>query len=130
MVTRAREPAGALRLVVVSTRPEAGLAGSGSVVTDAGEGLAGPAAASVRPEAKLAGSVSAWAEVLDVCLTTAEEGGGLAGDVRGVAALTTPTRFWLEPNPRPLASLLRHSSPAQAQISRCKFLFPSTTQTR
>jgi len=72
-----------------------------------------PAAASVRPEAKLAGSVSAWAEVLGT--TSAEGEESLAGAVSGGAS--PPTRYWLEPNPRPLASLLRHSSPAQAQIN-------------
>jgi hypothetical protein len=38
----------------------------------------------------------------------------LAGAVSG--GVSSPTRYWLEPNPRPLASLLRHSSPSQAQI--------------
>jgi hypothetical protein len=45
-----------------------------------------------------------------------EEGLADAVQVSG-AALTTQTRYYLEPNPRPLDSLLRHSSPAQAHTS-------------
>jgi hypothetical protein len=59
-------------LALAFVRPEAGLAGSDPALARTRKRLVGPAAASVRPEAKLAGSVSAWAEVLDPCLQTAE----------------------------------------------------------
>ncbi len=72
-----------------------------------------PAAASVRPEAGLAGSVSARAGVHEPGPQSAEGGEGLADAV----SRATLTRYWLEPNPRPLASLLRHPSPAQAHMS-------------
>ena len=41
--------------------------------------------------------------------------GAWVGWSKGVG-VCAPTRYWLEPNPRPPASLLRHSSPAPAPI--------------
>ena len=67
----------------------------------------GPAAASVRPEAGLAGSVSARAGVHEPGLQSAEGGEGLADAV----SRATLTRYWLEPNPRPLASYVTRHRP-------------------